>query len=539
MADAVAPRIHHRHRRMSAGATPGEKPLRRLRSRSLDPHLDGSSGGGRRGEKEEFLDETSPAPPRPGRRSLGGVERGLRRRLGKVEDGRKRLERLAAARLQQLRGRMHFRRRKRSKSKVAASPRHADDGDESSDDSDDDDDDDGDLARAPAGLADAVVESAAGVFAAALVVVVAALSPEDVPFLGRYGALAAAVGALGVQCELSRRAAVRLATASLAPRTPKRRSGSFEDAVSKLSSAPASPTALAAPDAAPASLVALARSDDGAPAADSWSRPSCDRFPLRGPTYLADGVKVPSAPALYDTEDAYVAFTARGAVRSATDAYPEILAKLRSADAVPAAAPPGFPRFLVVAVNAPLDAPSLGGRRTDGRCVVVVFACRLNAAAAASGSAGAALARQWIAEAPGDLATSGRLKGVFFAEGDGVPRLVQKWNGKPVLMADKGRPRPGISAFSRGDDYLEFNIDVGLSFSYMARGAIYLVQDKLVAMDAVIGFTIEGKAEDELPEQMLGAVSINRVDWRARLEDADADAARVGGGRGRADSESK
>ena len=147
--------------------------------------------------------------------------------------------------------------------------------------------------------------------------------------------------------------------------------------------------------------------------------------------------------------------------------------------------------------------------------------------------------RRWFAEAPGDIATSGRLKGVFFAEGDGVPRLVQKWNGKPVLMADKGRPRPGISAFSRGDDYLEFNIDVGLSFSYMARGAIYLVQDKLVAMDCVIGFTIEGKAEDELPEQMLGAVSINRVDWRARLEDADADAARVGGGRGRADSESK
>ena len=530
--DAIAPRIHQRHRfGRVATATPGDKPLRRLRSRSLDPHPHP------RDQAEEFLDETSPAPPRPGRRSLGGVERGLRRRLGKVEDGAKRLERLAASRLQQLRGRMHFRRRKRSKSKVAASPRHADDGDESSDDSDDDDDDG--LARAPAGLADAVVESAAGVFAAALVVVVAALSPEDVPFLGRYGALAAAVGALGVQCELSRRAALRLATASLAPRKPKRRSGSFEDAVSKLSSAPASPTALAAPDAAPASLVALARSDDGAPAADSWSRPSCDRFPLRGPTYLADGVKVPSAPALYDTEDAYVAFTARGAVRSATDAYPEILAKLRSADAVPAAAPPGFPRFLVVAVNAPLDAPSLGGRRTDGRCVVVVFACRLNAAAAASGSAGAALARQWIAEAPGDLATSGRLKGVFFAEGDGVPRLVQKWNGKPVLMADKGRPRPGISAFSRGDDYVEFNIDVGLSFSYMARGAIYLVQDKLVAMDAVIGFTIEGKAEDELPEQMLGAVSINRVDWRARLEDADADAARVGGGRGRADSESK
>ena len=112
--DAIAPRIHHRHR-FGRVATPGDKPLRRLRSRSLDPHPHP------RDQAEEFLDETSPAPPRPGRRSLGGVERGLRRRLGKVDDGRKRLERLAAARLQQLRGRMHFRRRKRSKSKVAAS----------------------------------------------------------------------------------------------------------------------------------------------------------------------------------------------------------------------------------------------------------------------------------------------------------------------------------------------------------------------------------------------------------------------------------
>ena len=40
-----------------------------------------------------------------------------------------------------------------------------------------------------------------------------------------------------------------------------------------------------------------------------------------------------------------------------------------------------------------------------------------------------------------------------------------------------GRERPGISRFIRGADCLEVNVDVSESFTYIARGAIYLATD--------------------------------------------------------------
>ena len=46
-------------------------------------------------------------------------------------------------------------------------------------------------------------------------------------------------------------------------------------------------------------------------------------------------------------------------------------------------------------------------------------------------------------------------------------------------MAGTGKPRPGIAAFHRGDDFLEVSIDVGEHFSYISRGAIYLLQEQL------------------------------------------------------------
>ena len=60
----------------------------------------------------------------------------------------------------------------------------------------------------------------------------------------------------------------------------------------------------------------------------------------------------------------------------------------------------------------------------------------------------------------------------------GLPRILQKWNGKPVLMAENAsgfsRHRKGISKLTRGPDYVEVCINVGESFSYMGRGAVYV-----------------------------------------------------------------
>ena len=94
---------------------------------------------------------------------------------------------------------------------------------------------------------------------------------------------------------------------------------------------------------------------------------------------MEDGVKAPSEAPLYDVAAAYVVFR-RGALRDAGTSYPEVLDAARSeATRTPRDAPPGGPpesesdgppRFLVLTMNAPLDAPSLTGYKPDSNCGV-------------------------------------------------------------------------------------------------------------------------------------------------------------------------
>ena len=86
-----------------------------------------------------------------------------------------------------------------------------------------------------------------------------------------------------------------------------------------------------------------------------------------------------------------------------------------------------------------------------------------------------------------------------------------------------GRERPGISRFIRGSDCLEVNVDVSESFTYIARGAIYLVTDKLRDIRIKFGFVVEGRERDELPEALITAVDVHQFDWRACVDGLVAD----------------
>lgn len=129
-----------------------------------------------------------------------------------------------------------------------------------------------------------------------------------------------------------------------------------------------------------------------------------------------------------------------------------------------------------------------------------------------------------------------------------IPSVAHKWNAKPVLMASNAafgggrvailaafsrifffaartltssatQARQGISVVSRGclgqdNTYAEINIDVSESFSYIARGAIYLIQSRLATMGPLdIALTVEGRHQpDELPEALLAAITFNKID---------------------------
>ena len=93
-------------------------------------------------------------------------------------------------------------------------------------------------------------------------------------------------------------------------------------------------------------------------------------------------------------------------------------------------------------------------------------------------------------------------------------------------------------------------VDVSESFTYIARGAIYLVTDKLRDIRIKFGFVVEGRerdelcrnqnsrrfspspapdslvdfhAGDELPEALITAVDVHQFDWRACVDGLVAD----------------
>ena len=67
-------------------------------------------------------------------------------------------------------------------------------------------------------------------------------------------------------------------------------------------------------------------------------------------------------------------------------------------------------------------------------------------------------------------------------------------------------------------------VDVSESFTYIARGAIYLVTDKLRDIRIKFGFVVEGRERDELPEALITAVDVHQFDWRACVDGLVADA---------------
>ena len=71
--------------------------------------------------------------------------------------------------------------------------------------------------------------------------------------------------------------------------------------------------------------------------------------------------------------------------------------------------------------------------------------------------------------------------------------------------------RPGISTFHRARDTVEVGLNIGESFSYMGRGAVYMMIGKLATLDCDVCFTVEGRADDELPEVVLGASTFSAL----------------------------
>ena len=86
--------------------------------------------------------------------------------------------------------------------------------------------------------------------------------------------------------------------------------------------------------------------------------------------------------------------------------------------------------------------------------------------------------------------------------------MVKKAMGAPALIGKKLD-----TYFNREPGCIEITIDV--SSSMMARATFSTCAGASTALILDLGFTIEGKKEDELPERLLSGVRIQHLDLDA------------------------
>jgi hypothetical protein len=83
-----------------------------------------------------------------------------------------------------------------------------------------------------------------------------------------------------------------------------------------------------------------------------------------------------------------------------------------------------------------------------------------------------------------------------------MPSAVTSWNAKPVLIRRTG-------TIYKGPNYLEMDIHVH-KFANLAKQSIFLISSRCGLMYMQIGFVVESRENDELPETLFACVGVNK-----------------------------
>ena len=300
-----------------------------------------------------------------------------------------------------------------------------------------------------------------------------------------------------------------------------------EAPVANPASAP-TPTPPAASSALPPAGATLPLLPAGGGSGPCCAPANAATFLLRtGPNYKKNKKKAASGPALYDLVgcDVLNAPSKLGDIAERVD-----LAAMRpshypaAADA--AAGGAGCPVPPLLLVNAQVPYTTKGG----GAGCSVAFYFALSAAAAsdvlgkdpAHWSAGLRLWRAYVERCGGggggDAKFQGRLKAMGIVENIealGFGSMVNGYNGKPTLITKSGQLAPGSRPNGAGAMWCwEMAVDVS-QFNWVARKSLCgPIMSKISAAAINVGFTVEGRDDGELPEQILGCAVLSKVDLK-------------------------
>jgi hypothetical protein len=183
------------------------------------------------------------------------------------------------------------------------------------------------------------------------------------------------------------------------------------------------------------------------------------------------------------------------------------------------------PKLIVVNFMLPLYSHSLMSSKEDGESAqfVLYFAVDQEAydnMASSSALTPFKLLRSWLQADPlheKDYQNRGRLKAI--PEILNLPDLSLGMIIKKLVVANSAKPfltGPKYHSFVKKDDYLEIDVDIH-RYTYAARDTLHGLLPEIPKMYLRFGMVVEGRAANELPEQLLGGVTMKVDPRKAKL----------------------
>lgn len=271
----------------------------------------------------------------------------------------------------------------------------------------------------------------------------------------------------------------------------------------------------------PQAIGHLVSASSGLPAC-VWENADATQFQIRSLHYMQTRTKEPSKQGIYELLGADIysfEFKLNHIAQHVELPTPPVLG------AAAQALPPGqkIPPLLIINLQLPTYPPSLfGGNDGKGYSLVYYFGLPMGwEPSMVHNSAALDLLQRFVnngIELDGQptrdrLKLLGRVVNIdeWAKEGPlsgAEQRLLRNYNGKPILT------RPQQKFYSSPDgSYLEIDLDVH-SWAYIARRALQGYLNRLGPVVFENAFVLQGNRQQELPEVVMGAARVYRVDFR-------------------------
>lgn len=263
-------------------------------------------------------------------------------------------------------------------------------------------------------------------------------------------------------------------------------------------------------------------STGGGPPA-TWSRAPGSTFRVRQVGYSKHGKKAKSQEAFYEAVSVDMYDTA--------SRIPCLADKLELPTPERLSPDPAIPSLFVVVAHIPSETGPMSVQPdADGHgyqmCIVFQLTERtvhdlqsLKEGGTCAREASLKLLKRWCTLAPeepfAERKEFGRFKvlaQVRNIDDVSIPSFAKRYNGKPALIRKTGQ----LYRCGPSKSYLNMDINVH-AFGYMARSGLQSIFRDFQDFILSVGFTIESRENEELPECILGCFDLNHVDYNSAV----------------------